>query len=420
MTNAWLHRFAVLTAVATFVLVGIGGLVTSHGVGMAVPDWPNTHGYNLFFFPVSCWVGGIFYEHSHRLFASGVGLLTTILALWLHGRAARPVLRWAGLVLLLLAIATIVMMPSRQADALVLGVTGLVASGASWVWPRCEPSPTWLRRLGLVAFFAVVLQGLLGGLRVVLFKDEIGVFHATLAQLFFVLTCATALFTSRWWQERSAECGRLRFATTRERVRSAECTRRLPRMLFITTILILGQLILGATMRHQHAGLAIPDFPLAYGKLWPAMDAGAVAHYNQQRLEVMAANPITAVQIGLQMIHRLLAILILGAVAFCAWSSRRRLGGGNPLSRLTLGWLGLVLAQVALGAATIWSNKAADIATAHVLIGALLLALGAILCIVSFQAPVLARPGVEVSSQASEVVPPASFGPNPAAAAGLK
>src|SRR5204863_9293527 len=94
----WLNRFSVLTAMATFVLVGIGGLVTSHGVGMAVPDWPNTYGYNMFFFPISQWVGGVFYEHSHRLFASGVGLVTTILALWLYGKSARPLLRWGGLV----------------------------------------------------------------------------------------------------------------------------------------------------------------------------------------------------------------------------------------------------------------------------------------------------------------------------------
>ena len=86
-------------------------------------------------------------------------------------------------------------------------------------------------------------------------------------------------------------------------------------------------------MRHQHAGLAIPDFPLAYGKLWPAMDAGSVAHYNQQRMEIVAVNPITAFQIGLQMIHRLLALAILGAVAFAAWSARRALGGKNLLSR---------------------------------------------------------------------------------------
>src|SRR5213594_2675189 len=149
--NVWLSRFALLTALATLVLICFGGLVTSHGAGMAVPDWPNTFGYNLFFFPVSQWVGGIFYEHTHRLVASGVGLLTTVLAVWL------------------------------------------------WL----KESRRWLRWLGIVAFLAVVLQGVLGGLRVVLFKDELGIVHATLGQLFFALTGSIALFTSRWWLRNS-------------------------------------------------------------------------------------------------------------------------------------------------------------------------------------------------------------------------
>src|SRR4051794_41265014 len=87
--NRWLHRYAVLTALSTVVLIGIGGLVTSHGVGMAVPDWPTTYGYNMFFFPISQWVGGIFYEHTHRLVASVVGLLVVALTRWLGGRASR-------------------------------------------------------------------------------------------------------------------------------------------------------------------------------------------------------------------------------------------------------------------------------------------------------------------------------------------
>ena len=159
----------------------------------------------------------------------------------------------------------------------------------------------------------------------------------------------------------------------------------------LATLLILGQLALGAAMRHQHAGLAIPDFPLAYGKLWPDMDAASVARYNAQRIEVLAANPITAPQIVLQMAHRLVALAILGAVAFAAWSARRAIGGSHPLSRLALLWLGLILTQVLLGAATIWSNKAADIATAHVLVGALALALGAMLSILSYRDLFLAR-----------------------------
>src|SRR5437773_6941743 len=81
--NCWLHRFALLTAAASLLLICAGGIVTSKGVGLAVPDWPNTYGYNMFLFPPSKWIGGIFYEHTHRLLGALVGLLTTMLAVWL-------------------------------------------------------------------------------------------------------------------------------------------------------------------------------------------------------------------------------------------------------------------------------------------------------------------------------------------------
>jgi cytochrome c oxidase assembly protein subunit 15 len=366
---------------------------------MAVPDWPNTYGYNMFFFPVSQWVGGIFYEHTHRLVASAVGLLTLVLALWLYGRSARPLMRWGGLGLLLLAIGTTLVLPRRWPDGLVLGLTGLASLGASRFWPRCAPSPKWLRRCGLAAFFGVVLQGVLGGLRVVLYQDALGIFHATLAQLFFILLCAIALFTSRWWQ------------TSASRLPST-ANSRLSTLFLLTTLLILGQLALGAAMRHQHAGLAIPDFPLAYGKLWPAMDPESVARYNAQRLEVLAVNPITAGQIALQMVHRLLALAILGAVAFAAWSARRALGRRNPLSRLALIWLGLIVAQGFLGAATIWSAKAADIATAHVLVGALCLAVGALLSLISSRERFFARRVTDLWA-AAQVLPFSATEPRP-------
>ena len=341
--NPWLHRFAVFTALATLALLGIGGLVTSNGVGMAVPDWPNTYGYNMFLFPPSKWVGGIFYEHSHRLVASGVGLLTTILA--------------------------------------------------GWLW-FAEPR-RWLRWLGVIAFFAVVLQGVLGGLRVVLFKDQIGIFHAALAQLFFALVCALALFTSRWWM---GGAGSPLPADGAHGVMWAN----LRRLFLFTTILVFLQLLLGATMRHQHAGLAIPDFPLAYGKLWPAMDAEAVAAYNARRLEVTTANPITATQIALQMAHRLMALAIVVCAGALAWRARQSCadfpGRGSienmpnrssmrPMRQLTFFWLGLILVQAGLGAWTIWSQKAADVATAHVLVGALSLVTGVFGCIICFGHP---------------------------------
>ncbi len=403
-----LRRFAALTAIATLGLVGVGGLVTSHGVGMAVPDWPNTYGYNMFFFPVSQWVGGIFYEHTHRLVASGVGLMTTILAIWLYGKRARPFMRWVGLTLFMLGLGTWLAVPHRWTDGVVLGVTGLALFGASFVWPRCEPAAKWLRSLGLAAFLAVVLQGVLGGLRVVLYKDAIGILHATLAQLFFVLVCAIALFTSRWWQSEVSRVGDQAPAAAKPG------SGRLPWLLIGTTGLVLGQLILGAAMRHQHAGLAIPDFPLAYGRLWPATDPESVASYNQRRLEVLSVNPITAAQIGLQMTHRMVALAILGAVAFCAWSARRALGRKNILSKMTLVWFGLILAQVLLGAATIWSGKAADVATAHVLVGALSLALGVIVSIISANEKVFTR-RVKDSLPAAEVLTEPRLEPHSAA-----
>jgi cytochrome c oxidase assembly protein subunit 15 len=406
MNNAWLHRFAVLTAVATLALVGVGGLVTSHGAGLAVPDWPNTYGYNMFFFPISQWVGGVFYEHTHRLVASGVGLLTMALALWLYGKTARPLMRWGGLMLLISGAASSIAMPRHWTDGVVLGAAGLALFGASWICPRGEPAPKWLRRMGLAAFLAVLLQGVLGGLRVVWLKDYIGIFHAALAQLFFVLTCAIALFTSRWWNSSERRNGG---QTPGLPFRKSD-SKAAGWLFILATLLIFGQLLLGATMRHQHAGLAIPDFPLAYGRLWPPTDPASVAHYNQQRMEVAAANPITTFQIRLQMVHRLVAVLILAAVAACAWLTRRG---------LAFAWLGLILAQALLGMATIWSNKAADIATAHVVVGALSLALGASLSIVCCRGWPFPHT-LETPRVAGEALPRTPFGARRAAVTGLE
>ena len=134
-------------------------------------------------------------------------------------------------------------------------------------------------------------------------------------------------------------------------------------------------------MRHQHAGLAIPDFPLAYGGVWPDMSAEAMARYNTQRVEVTTAHPITAFQITLQMVHRIMALFIVVAVARLCRKNLRR----NFAAPVGEGLGGLDLVQVALGAWTIWSNKAADVATAHVVVGALSLVTGALGCLISFR-----------------------------------
>ena len=389
--NPWLHRFALLTAITTLALIALGGLVTSHGVGMAVPDWPTTYGYNMFLFPVSKWVGGIFYEHTHRLVATVVGTLVVALTRWLGGRPACKPLLIIGLLEIVAGIALPRWAPELKGTGYFLSGIGGVVVLAGAVWVRNEPAKRPLIQWAWLAFGLVQLQGLLGGLRVVLFKDELGIFHAALAQIFFVLLCAIALLTSRWWQNLPAKNAQ------------PAATGYLRGLLLFTTALIFGQLLLGATMRHQHAGLAIPDFPLAYHKLWPPMDAASVMSYNQRRLEVIDANPITAFQIALQMAHRLAALLIFCAVIFCAWSTRRHWGRRHPLAKLSLAWLGLIALQVILGAATIWSNKAADIATAHVVVGALSLVTGALLTIISFRVLMPVRVAVSPTTVSASV-----------------
>ena len=318
--DPWLHRFVVLTAVITFFLIGLGGLVTSHEVGMSVPDWPTSYGYNMFALPVKFWHGGAFFEHTHRLLASAVGFLTTVLAVWL------------------------------------------------WL----KDSRKWMKRLGVIAFVLVVVQGILGGMRVVLSEAQLGIMHGVVGQSFFILMCAIALFTSRFWVKWSSDDKKF-FAP-----------RGLRTLVLATTILIFCQLVLGATMRGQHAGLAIHDFPLAYGKIWPDTSPDAVARYNAERMDVIAENLITAFQIILQMAHRIVASAIFALVATSAWQSWRRLGGKNPLTRLAFFWLALIVLQIALGVATILTNKAADVATAHVMGGALSLVTGALWCIIAF------------------------------------
>jgi cytochrome c oxidase assembly protein subunit 15 len=244
---------------------------------------------------------------------------------------------------------------------------------AALVWARNKPSKPALVIMGWIAFALVQLQGLLGGLRVVLSQNEIGIFHGALAQLFFVLLCVMAMLTGpRWAAARQWQQEKLR---------------PMHAIALLTVTLIFIQLVLGATMRHQHAGLAIPDFPLAYGRLWPATDPDAILRYNQQRVETSAVDPITADHVILQMMHRIVAVGIFAGVALFVWSSIRRLGSTHPVARLGWIWLGMILLQVVLGAATIWSRKAADIATAHVLIGALSLAMGTWLCILCARSP---------------------------------
>src|SRR3954469_11842928 len=92
--NRGLHRVALVVAWSVFPLIFIGGLVTSKDAGLSVPDWPNTYGYNMFLFPPRLWTGNIFYEHTHRLYASFVGLLTIAVAATAWRTEPRRWARW--------------------------------------------------------------------------------------------------------------------------------------------------------------------------------------------------------------------------------------------------------------------------------------------------------------------------------------
>lgn len=317
----WLNRFIWFLAALTLFLICSGGMVTSKGVGLAVPDWPTTFGYNMFLFPVSGWVGGIFFEHTHRLIASGVGFLTIILALWL--------------------------------------------------W-KAEPRK-WVRVLGFVALGAVILQGVLGGLRVTMLKDEIGIFHACLAHAFLALLVFIAVARSSSWHSVGDSS-------------AAADARWLP---VLTTVLIFAQLALGATMRHQHRDLAILDFPTAYGQWIPDTSPDTLATVNTWR-DARALSTVTASHIWLQMVHRFGAILVAAGVIWHAFRLRR--GRRAPRALLTLSsfWVFFLAVQITLGAWTIWTNKAADVATAHVAVGATMLAVGVSICALSARVPAVA------------------------------
>lgn len=185
-----LHRFAVFTAGSTLCLIVAGALVTSNDAGLSVPDWPLSYGRLM---PEM--IGGVFYEHGHRMIAGFVGLLTIALNVWLWRAETRG----------------------------------------------------WVKKLGLAALAAVVAQGVLGGLTVIyLLPVPVSVGHACLAQLFFTMTVSLALFTSEGWRGQGEE--------DRPRIRD-EGSPSLRRLTLGTNFAVLAQLAMGAAFRHKGLGV---------------------------------------------------------------------------------------------------------------------------------------------------------------------
>ena len=281
--RGWSFRLTLLLCGATVLLLAAGALVTGTGSSLAVPDWPLAYGQ---VFPPM--VGGILYEHGHRLIAATVGLLSIVAALWL----------W-------------------------------------WVEPR-----GWVRGLGFAALGLVVAQGLLGGITVLLLLPKaVSIAHAFTAQVFFLLTLALAQATAPGWE--ALVGGRGRAGAGRVRWWAGA-----------TLALLLVALLLGATVRHFGAGLSIPDFPLAFGRLVP---------------------PLESFHVAIHFLHRVAALLVLLAVIAAVWETRRSHPAEPRLLRPALAMLALAVVQVALGAAVIWSRRAVPVTTLHLVNGALLL-----------------------------------------------
>jgi cytochrome c oxidase assembly protein subunit 15 len=241
-------------------------------------------------------VGGIFYEHGHRMVAAAVSTLVGI-------------------------------------QALVLGLF---------------ETRKGVKRLGYLAFGAILLQAVLGGLTVIyLLPPAISSAHAGLAEIVFALTATLALMTSDRYRDGSL------FDTAGLDDEGRESLRAALRLTAAATAVLYVQIIVGAVMRHTGAGLAVPDFPLAFGRLLPT------------------ATSLAARGVAVHLAHRFGALVALLLVALAARSLFRVRNVSRLFSTLGASWLVLVAAQITLGAFSIWSRKAVPITTAHLAVGAL-------------------------------------------------
>lgn len=251
--SPWPHRLAVALALVTFPLIWVGGLVTTYDAGMAVPDWPGTYGYNLLLYPWTTWVAGpwdLFIEHGHRLLGAAAGLVAIVLVVVVYRTDSRA----------------------------------------------------WLRRAAIGALVLVILQGVLGGARVLLDERLVAMIHACLGPLFFAYLAALVVATSRWWETQQRE--------------ESNALSRLVLSAWTLAAAAYLQLVLGAVIRHVPLSASTSVFRITL-----------VFH-----LVVAAALAVQTV-----------------AAACRAWRAGRSRAGFRPLA---VGLPLLVAAQIVLGLAT--------------------------------------------------------------------
>jgi cytochrome c oxidase assembly protein subunit 15 len=306
-----LRRYTKFLCVVTLFLIALGALVKSTESGLSVPDWPTTYGKFMFAYPLNKMAGGIKYEHTHRMLASVVGFLTLILTIWLL---------------------------------------------------RIKKIPVWVKRLGIFAFLTVVAQGVLGGLTVLFFLPVwLSTFHGVLAQTFFLIVILIAYALSierhhRWTiDEESYNPLFLRLS-------------------ILLMVMIYIQLIIGNVMRHDQAGLAIPDFPTMGWTFFPTFDHAWLSRINAWRFE-NNLDPVNMGQVMIHLLHRCWAFLIL---IMMLWLNKIAYNEclDRPLILKTLYWLNTaIILQITLGISTVLSHKEAYTTTLHVTTGAIVLGL---------------------------------------------
>ena len=293
----WVHRYAVVTSLSTLVLLGAGALVTGTGSGLAVPDWPLSYGQ---FFPRM--VGGVLFEHGHRLVAGTVAILMIGLCLVLQVREPRR----------------------------------------------------WVRNLAFVGVGAVLAQASLGGLTVLLrLPKQISIAHACLAQLFFTITVLLAFSTSKHWESHAVELEPESASVIPLRYLSA-----------IVSLLFFYQLLMGATVRHFGAGLAITDFPTAFGGFLP---------------------PHFTFPIAIHFAHRMGAFALVLLVAVMAARVLRDHTNQLGLTALVGVLCGLVAIQLFLGAMIVWMKRPIPVTTVHLMVGAMCLATSVVISCRTFR-----------------------------------
>lgn len=324
-----LHRFAILTAIFVVFLIGVGASVTSTGSGDAVPDWPLSYGT---LFPRM--VGGVFYEHGHRMVAGTVGILIMILMIWL--------------------------LSSKQ--------------------------PRYVKILGVVAFVSVSLQATIGGLRVLVVSNPkiqdmvIGIFsiahvepirigiaiiHATLAEIVLCMTFLISLFTSKAWENFKAE--------------RIDVSLKIAKLYTLTFAFALIQVLLGALVRHTQAGDVIPDFPLSFGKVIPP--------FNNLPYESNAPFPISYAElqfkVAIHFAHRVWAFVVAGVGIYASILAIKR--NVKLLKKLAKVWIGLIGVQILLGAFVVWTKLEVLITVLHVATGASILGMTLILSVLGWR-----------------------------------